>query len=302
MTAIVRGLRSRLRALLTWPPLNRVLTDALGAVLPSRARRHPAVARYLPRTGLVEVELPDGARLRMYSRGDDDVASALFWRGWAGHEGETAPLFYELAGSARVTLDIGAHVGYFALLASHANPSGRVYAFEPLERVRERLEHNVALNDALNVTCVPLAVGSPAGTADFFHVDHGLPSSSSLSSSFMQSIARQDELTSSRVEVVEADDFVQSRDLAGVDLVKVDTETTEAAVFRGMIATLRRDRPAIFCEVLDAEVAAGVEALLKPLGYEFFLLTADGPVRRDPLRPDARWRNFIFRTPNEGRT
>nr|MBA3746274.1 FkbM family methyltransferase [Solirubrobacterales bacterium] len=213
-----------------------------------------------------------------------------------GHEPETAELFYELAGSARVTLDIGAHVGYFALLASQANRAGRVYAFEPLERVRKRLEHNVALNGADNVTCVPLAVGSPAGTAEFFHVREGIPSSSSLSGSFMRSIVSREELTSTTVEVVEADDFVESRALVGVDLVKVDTETTEAAVFRGMLRTLRRDRPDVFCEVLDADVASAIEALLTPLDYEFYLLTANGPVRCDRLLPDARWRNFIFRS------
>jgi FkbM family methyltransferase len=283
------------RNLITWPPLNRILTTALRAALPERLRRRSAIARYLPRAGTVQVALPNGRVLRMHSRGDDDIASPLFWRGWAGHEGETARLFYELAGSARITLDIGAHVGYFALLASHANPAGRVYAFEPLARVRDRLEHNVSLNAASNVTCVALAVGSPAGTADFFHVRTGLPSSSSLSGDFMRSNASREELTSTRVEVVEVDGFVGSHDLVGVDLVKVDTETTEAAVFRGMLRTLRRDRPDVICEILDAEVAEAIEALLKPLGYEFFLLTANGPVRCDRLRPHEHWRNFIFR-------
>jgi len=293
-------LKAGLRTLVRWPPLNRLLTTALRAVLPARLRRHPAIARYAPRAGTVEVDLPDGARLRMHSRGDDGIAGPLFWRGWAGHEPETARLFYELASSARITLDIGAHVGYFALLASHANPAARIYAFEPLTRVRARLEHNVALNAASNVTCVPLAVGSPAGTAEFFHVRDGIPSSSSLSGSFMRSIVSGDELTSSTVEVVEVDDFVESHELSGVDLVKVDTETTEAAVFRGMLRTLRRDRPDIFCEILDAEVAAAVEALLKPLNYEFFLLTPGGLVRYDRLRPDERWRNFIFRPRGRG--
>jgi len=231
----------------------------------------------------------------MHSRGDDDIASPLFWRGWAGHEPETAQLFYELAGSARVTLDIGAHVGYFTLLASHANPAGRVYAFEPLARIRERLEHNVLLNGAANVTCSALAIGSPAGVAEFFHMRDGLPSSSSLSGSFMRSIASREELTSSMVEVVEMDDFVESYELVGVDLVKVDTETTEAAVFRGMLHTLHRDSPDIICEILDAGVADDIEALLKPLDYEFFLLTSTGPVRCDRLRPHEHWRNFIFR-------
>lgn len=285
---------ARLRALVTWPPLNRVLTGVLRAVLPPRARRHPAVARYAPRTGEVAAALPDGRLLRMFSRADDDVASAIFWRGWAGHEPETAPLFYERARSAAVTLDIGAHVGYFALLAAHANPDGRVYAFEPMARVRERLERNLALNGATNVTCVPLAVGSPAGSAEFFHVREGIPSSSSLSQSFMQSIVSRDALTSTTVEVVEIDAYLAANAISGVELVKIDTETTEAAVFRGMLRTLREERPSVVCEVLDADVAGAVEALLAPLDYAFFMLTTTAPRRCEHIRPDPRWRNYLF--------
>jgi FkbM family methyltransferase len=293
-------LKALVWALVTWPPGNRVATDLLRALLPGRARRHPVFVRYARRVGVVEATLPDGRLLRMRSRGDDDIAGPLFWRGWAGHEPETARLFYELAGSARVTLDVGAHVGYFALLAAHANPAGRVYAFEPLARVRERLEGNVALNGAGNVSCLPVALGSPAGTAEFFHGDDRIPSSSSLSRPFMQSVVAGRQLTSSTVEVVEADDFVRAHRLTGVDLVKIDTETTEPAVVRGMLATLRRDHPQIVCEVLDDEVAAGLEALLAPLGYEFFLLSATGPEPRAHIAAHPRWRNYLLRAPAAG--
>lgn len=292
--ALTRRVRAGVRAVVTSSPLNGLLTNALRAVLPERLRRHSALWRFVPRTGLVEAPLPGGGVLRMDSRGDDEIASELFWAGWAGHEPETARPFYELARAARVTLDIGAHVGYFALLAAHANPQARVFAFEPLPRVRERLQRNVELN-GVSVSCQACALGSPAGTAEFFHVRNGIPSSSSLAEGFMKSIVAPGELTSSTVEVVEADDFVRSHGLTGVDLVKIDTETTEAAVFRGMLDTLRRDRPQIVCEMLDAQVAADIEALLEPLGYEFFVLTANGPVRRDHIRPEKRWRNFLLR-------
>jgi FkbM family methyltransferase len=266
-------------------------------VLPDRVRRHPTIVRYARRVGVVEAVLPNGRVLRVRSRGDDDIAGPLFWLGWAGHEPETAGLFFDLAGASRVTLDIGAHVGYFALLAALASPDGRVYAFEPLARVRERLEGNVALNSAGNVTCLGVALGSPGGTAEFFHGDDRMPSSSSLSERFMQSVVSGQALTSTTVVVVEADDFIESHALGRVDLVKIDTETTEPEVIRGMLRTLRRDQPQIICEVLDAEVGAAIEALLEPLGYDFFLLMASGPAPRSHITPDARWRNYLFRVP-----
>lgn len=289
-----RRLRRGVRTVVTWPPLNRRLTDGLRVALPERVRHRPAVARFLPRSGLVEGTLPGGRVLRMSSRGDDDIASELFWRGWACHEPETTRVFYELAGSARVVLDIGAHVGYFALLAAHANPRASVYAFEPMPRVRARLEHNIALNRS-TVSCQPFALGVTPGSAEFFHTRNGIPSSSSLAEGFMKSIVEHGELTSSTVEVLTGDDFVESRALEGVDLVKIDTETTEAAVIEGLLRTLRRDRPHIVCEVLETEVAADIQGLLEPLGYEYLALTASGPVRREHIRPDMRWRNFLFR-------
>ena len=235
----------------------------------------------------------------MWSRGDDEIASSVFWRGWSGHEPETATLFFEWAGSARVTLDIGSHVGYFALLAAVANPAGRVFAFEPLSRVRDRLVRNVALNGLENVSPLPVALGSRSGKAEFFHVDDGIPSSSSLSGDFMRSIVDERRLASSEVDVMTVDQFVAENGLTGsVDLVKVDTENTEDEIFRGMTQTLTSDRPIIVCEVLQARTGAAIESILTPLGYQIFHLKADGAQRCHHILPDPTWRNYCFLPPD----
>ena len=282
-----------MKTVVTWPPVNSPVTTAVRAALPAGARNRASVARFLPRAGVVEAVVPSGKVLRMWSRGDDDIASTVFWRGWAGHEPETAEPFWKLATSARVTLDVGAHVGYFALLAALANPDGRVYAFEPLGRVRERLHRNVSLNGVENVSIQSVALGSENGTATFFHVEDGIPSSSSLSGEFMRSIVDRDRLTNSEVEVTTVDGFVEENGLAGhVDLVKVDTENTEDDVFRGMVQTLERDRPTIVCEVLKAGTGQAIEAIVAPLRYAFFLLTDRGPVQCDHIQPHSAWRNL----------
>jgi hypothetical protein len=78
--------------------------------------------KHLHRFGIVRSRLPHGRTLRLWSRGDDWIANQVHWRGWDGYEPETLPLFFRLAATARVTLDVGAHVGFFTLLAGHANP------------------------------------------------------------------------------------------------------------------------------------------------------------------------------------
>ena len=58
-------------------------------------------------------------------------------------------------------IDIGANLGYYALLESEASwPSGKVYAIEPVEQNYETLLKNIELNKAHNIMPFKLAIGS----------------------------------------------------------------------------------------------------------------------------------------------
>ena len=253
------------------------------------------VVRHLIRFGEVSFELPDGQRLRLWSRGDDGISNAVFWKGWTGSEATTAPVFYRLARRARTVLDIGAYVGYYTVIAAAANPSSSVHAFEPLAPIRERLQKHVELNHLGNVRVVGKAVGAAPGSAEFYHTDPGgLPTSSSLSSAFMNEAVPVG-LQSSTVEVVAIDDYVREQQLSKVDLVKIDTETTEGEVLRGMRKTLERDRPDLICEVLPfRDTAHTIEEKLKPFGYRFYHLTERGPVLHEHLQPSLQAMNYLF--------
>ena len=290
-----------MRAARAWEPLNRGVTTGGRAVVRRLGVDASPFARFLPRVGVVEAPLPNGRVLKMWSRGDDEIASSIFWKGWDGHESETAPIFYDLASSARVTVDVGAHVGYFALLAALANPAGRVYAFEPLPRVYERLEGNIRLNGVGNVECLALAVGDKDGTAPFFHVNDGIPSSSSLSRDFMVPVAGSRQLSSSEVGVTILDDFLERHGVDGVDLVKIDTEGTALEVLSGMSRTLKRCLPDVICEVLPQDDSGAIEETFFALHYRCSLLTDEGPRPCDHIVPDARWRNFLFQPPEGSR-
>jgi hypothetical protein len=93
-------------------------------------------------------------------------------------------------------------------------------------------------------------------------------------------MAEVSNLTSTQVPVVTIDRICTSRDL-DVDLIKIDTETTEPAVLRGAAHVLARQRPDIICEVLAGRDAGrALEAVLGPLKYDYFLLTPEGPRRK----------------------
>jgi FkbM family methyltransferase len=264
----------RLRAL---PLVNSAVAVPLRAAMRATGRTWEPVAKHLPRSGTVTTRLPNGRRLTMVTRGDDWVPNQVFWRGWDGYEPELTPLFYRLAAAAQTTFDIGAHVGFYALLAAHANPAARVFAFEPFELPLRALRRNVAANGLANVEIVEGAVGRAAGRAPFYVVDDAaIPCSSSLSRAFME---YHPDIRSVDVEVIALDEFVAARRLR-VDLVKIDTETTEPDVLAGMRETLARDRPHVLLEVLDRGDPTAIDDLVLPLGYQPHLLLPEGMTAR----------------------
>ena len=290
MAVIVRDLLRRARY---WPVLNGVATGVARTAFGTLGHTPEAVIRHLHRVGTVRRKLPNGRTLVLWSRADDWISNQIFWRGWDGYEPETSRMLFQLALRARVTIDVGAYVGLYALLAAHANPAGQVHAFEPHPSVFERLNLNVRLNDVGNVTCHPVAAGATGGSADFHYVPGGLPSSSSLSLPFMAQAGLP--LEHRRVPVVTIDSFSREAALEHVDLVKMDTESTEPDVLEGMVSVLELHHPHIVCEVLAGRADEGrLEAILRPLGYRFYVLKEGGPVQADHVRAEAGWLNHLF--------
>jgi FkbM family methyltransferase len=274
-------------------PINWAATSAVRAGLRLTGSQGEALARHLPRSGRVSTRLPDGQWARFWSRGDDNITSQIYWREWHGVEPEQTLLFELMARRARMTIDVGAHVGFYTVIAALANPAGRVYAFEPLERAYKRLATNIALNNLSNVRAHNVAVSDEDGWADFMHpVTASIPSSSSLSHEFMETVGY--ELTTSSVRTVRLDSFLPRAERAECDLIKLDTESTETSVLLGMADLLSESHRTIFCEVLPAADAAAITRLLRPLGYRFFVLTHQGAEERPEVVAVDRWRNWLF--------
>lgn len=284
-------LKAALKRVRAIPAVNTPVALAIRGAA-RRAGVSPELAiRHLPRSGVTRMTLPGGRRARLWSRGDDWVSNQVFWRGWDGYEPEMANVFWRLASGARVTLDVGAHVGYYSLLAALAAPRSTVFAFEPLPVVFERLRRNIALNRLANVIAVPQAAGAQDGEAEFFHVPGVIPSSSSLSAEFMRGT---EGVTAVPVPVTRLDSFLAARGIDRVDLIKIDTETTEPDVLRGLGELLSACRPDIICEVLTRADVPALTSILEPVGYRCYLLTDAGPEARESIVPHGRWLNYLF--------
>jgi FkbM family methyltransferase len=273
-------------------PLNFLATSAVRGVLSILKITPGFVVRHLHRAGVVRSALPNGRVLKLWSRGDDWVCTQIYWKGLSGYEPETVPLFLRLATSAQVIFDIGAYVGFYTVLAALASPSARVYAFEPHPNAYGRLLRNVKINHLVNVECLQAAAGEADTSSALFCGLGWLPTSSSLSAEFMGSHGAPLGVS---CEVVSLDAFVRKCGIERVDLLKIDTESTEPQVLRGMLEILRRDRPSIICEVLRGRGAEDLlEDILGGLGYRYYLLTPSGPVLVPKVVGHETWLNYLF--------
>jgi FkbM family methyltransferase len=289
------SLKSSLKRLRSSQPFNRATTSSLKLLFDVTKWQPESVIKHLPRVGKTKIELPDGKSFLIDSTGEDWIPTQLFWRGWLGYEPEVTPVFYERAKKAGVVLDIGAHIGFFSILAAIANRESLVYAFEPLQRVYQRLERNLAINKLTNVHSARAAVGNKEGSQEFYFPDVEAPVSSSLRSDMLLSTLGEAAVRHVTVPVVTLDLFLQRENIRRVDLIKMDTERTEHEVLQGAREILSRDQPDVICEVWpDADNIEPLETLLRQYGYQFYQLLPDGPTPRNKIEPDADALNYLF--------
>lgn len=227
---------------------------------------------------------PEGTQLRFLHTGSSNY---LYWRN--EYEPESTSVYTRLARRSRVIMDIGAADGVYAILAAAANPDARVLAFEPGSDAAARSRRNIELNLPLtrNVELHDVALGDVDGEATLY-VAGETGGSSSLNPEFRSERREQ------RVSVHTADSFLTKLAIERVDLVKIDTESTEPAVLRGLRQRLKSDHPDVICEVLHGRTERALEEILAPLSYRYYWLSDRGPVRRERLEGDPTHRNLNF--------
>ena len=226
----------------------------------------PPKARYFLRpVGAFDVSV-GGSTFRMFSHGERNEAD-LYWCGWGnGWEATSLKLWQALVPGARTIFDVGAYTGMFALGAKALNRSADVHAFEPLRRNFERLAQNVSLNE-FTVIAQEAAVSDEDGTVTFWASTDENAKSSSIEQSKLDHGTIPVE-----VNKVAMESYCEKNKIAWPDLLKIDVELHEPAVFRGMGRILTDRRPPMIVEVLRPAVAAELTQIITGLGYEIYMI------------------------------
>jgi FkbM family methyltransferase len=224
-----------------WKPAMEMLEQYAGAV-PVRlpGRNH----------GTIPLPTAEADGLRWIQRGrntDDWIA--------VSHEESLAPVLDGLLPDGGVYVDVGAHVGRWALrLAAKAS---RVIAIEANPATAAVLRAHIALNDVENVDVLEMAAWD-SQTQLSLNDPNG-------------------KVTGGSTRVVESDDAtVAAMPLDDVlfavepDLIKLDVEGADLHALRGMRETLTRCRPVLFIEdhsIYGYYALDDLKSLLAELGY-----------------------------------
>lgn len=163
-------------------------------------------------------------------KGLDSLSGRLILR--KGYEVQTTFLFNDLVKQGMVVVDVGAHIGYYTILASKlVGNQGKVWAFEPEPNNYENLIKNIKLNKAINVMPIRKAVSDKDGIGRLFVSEYlsGECSLVNIKKRHTRSVA---------VDTVILDNTINQK----IDVIKVDVDGNEMAVLAGAHNLLEQNK------------------------------------------------------------
>ena len=195
-----------------------------------------------------------------------------------------------------VVIDIGAHVGFYSMLASElVGESGHVYSFEPTPRTFATLKENASRKR--NITVENKAILNEETTIDFFDYGPKYSAFNTFKKRTDEHIAFKDNAEKISVKTLSLDAYVKEKQCSP-RFIKIDAEGSEHLILEAMKNILTEIRPIISIEV--SSVKEWEDNLKKSLttleanGYKAYELDVDGKASpADPYK-NRLYDNLIF--------
>lgn len=226
------------------------------------------------------MRLPNGARIWV---GNDNAGYLLLPYLIGRYEHKTTRIFLHhlhLLGPDRCVIDIGANVGYYAIMAAwHFRHRGEttVFAFEPYPTAMWYLQKNVELNGLTNLLGVLQGLADKSGHAILYLNPNGITFGSLRS--YAPYLTQPCEIS-----LTTLDEFMAHFPYVKVGLIKADIEGGELSAFLGGRETIERDRPVIIYEENEPALLAfgytpsDVRNFLGAMGYRTTIIERlEGP-------------------------
>jgi len=162
-------------------------------------------------------------------------------------------------------IDIGANIGYYALLESQLASKGHVFAIEPVSGNYNLLIKNIALNNCNNISTYNLAIGNIDGYLDMYIYDK-------CNWSSFTKIPGENITDTIQVPIVTLDNFIESYLPHNPHFIRMDVEGFEYEIVMGSQKTLRMAAPLILCiemhpHLMSREKVTAIIKIMKDNGF-----------------------------------
>lgn len=196
---------------------------------------------------------------------DNGISAELLFKGI--REPFSTEFFKNEIKKGDICVDIGANIGYYALLESRlVGDGGKVYAIEPVPENIKLLKKNININHYPNIDIFQLAIGDRNGSG-FIHLFNG---------SNLHSMNKNNSFESKHsipVKIITLDKFLENKPYPSI--IRMDTEGYEEKIIKGMEKTLSAQKPLkIFMEFHCCLLNDGGASLFKNLKLAGFKVKA----------------------------
>ena len=191
---------------------------------------------------------------------------------WLGsYEYDKQRLFARSVSPGEVVFDIGAHAGFYTLLASTlVGRAGRVISFEPLPYNLVHLQKHLSINGIGNVQVIPAAVSDSDGQARF-EIGDGTTTGK---------LSTAGELA---VRTVSLDTLVSAGEIPIPSVIKMDIEGGEYKALLGAGRILEQHHPMIFLATHGRDIHNSCCKYLSSIGYKLRTITGESVADADEL-------------------
>ncbi len=206
----------------------------------------------------------------------------IFLTGGKSHDSEIrlAQFLIHQLKAGDVFIDIGAHFGYFTLLAANlVGEQGKVCSFEASQTTFEVLKKNTSTSK--NVSIYNRAISNKSEVLSFFEfpVLYSEYNSMDVDQFKNESWYRKYPPKEIQIDATTVDQFLSENKMEP-KLIKIDVEGAEFKAIQGLTNTLEAFSPTVIMEYLEPsrsnEAHQKAAALFYQLNYQAYLINASG--------------------------
>lgn len=236
-----------------------------------------------------------GDKMRFYL----PEAGAIYYYGF--FEANLSNFFINFLQEGDTFFDIGAHVGYYSMLASAlVGDTGKVVSFEPTPRTFKSLEENAKTKK--NIRVYNNAVLDKETEIEFFDYGPKFSAFNSFKKRTSSDIYFRNDAEKIKVKTISIDTFCKERNVVPT-LIKIDAEGSEHLILAAMSSVLDTSHPLVTIEVSGGE--EWKDNCMKSIkifvdkGYDCFEISLEGYLSKHTIKEVYGYDNLLFVHPSK---